>query len=445
MATLGAALASNVLGHSEAEKAFRPWWDNFEDHLIYGLITLGKLRPQVTTSDLTHSLVIYFTGLIVLPTAIINGTPLDCTLCQESICPKNFTSDLPDPKFNAWWVKKFCTLNGTVDSFILYFPFVLLIIALLLILIERGFITIFRAGLELNNFYKLLQSEDLLDENPNKENEEDQNEDDNKIAIEIAQSFGPSSNYFKSYLIRTIFEFVTATCLLVYFAYSGFHVFNTDEEFLYCPVGQHFYQCAGHPQEFYKYVFYISTVIVIMYILCCIYNFLWLFIPQLGSLSGLMNKYKNQFKNENENGNDIVGDLHDVYYNNKDLKLLLDLLASSSGIAPCIRILCLFDKNLRQMAKVGNLKFMHQENETEGKVDLGVEFEDPKAIKNIFSQLDNAVCVYTIEITPSLPSVSHFKKSFGISRHPKNILKFLESLKIFYTFCLFSRGLACVP
>ena len=52
MATLGAALASNVLGHSEAEKAFRPWWDNFEDYLIYGLITLGKLIPVVdTTSD----------------------------------------------------------------------------------------------------------------------------------------------------------------------------------------------------------------------------------------------------------------------------------------------------------------------------------------------------------------------------------------------------------
>ena len=119
----------------------------------------------------THPLMIFsltrdISGLIVLPTAIINGTPLDCTLCQESICPQNYTSDLPDPKFNAWWVKKFCTLNGTVDSFILYFPFVLLISALLLILIERGFITVFRAGLELNNFYKLLQSEDLLNDNP---------------------------------------------------------------------------------------------------------------------------------------------------------------------------------------------------------------------------------------------------------------------------------------
>ena len=117
-----------------------------------------------------------------------------------------------------------------------------------------------------------------------------------------------------------------------------------------------------------------------------------------------------------------MGDLHDVYYNNKDLKLLLDLLAASSGIAPCIRILCLFDKNLRQMAKVGNLKFMHQENEAEGKVDLGVEFEDPTAIKNIFSQLDNAVCVYTIEITPTLPSVSICMKSWCLKITEKSLI-----------------------
>ena len=68
MATLGAALASNVLGHSEAEKAFRPWWDNFEDYLIYGLITLGKLHhkwPQVTS--LTRDLFLQDWSFYLLP------------------------------------------------------------------------------------------------------------------------------------------------------------------------------------------------------------------------------------------------------------------------------------------------------------------------------------------------------------------------------------------
>ena len=43
MASLGASLVTEVLGHSTAEKTFRPWWDILEDYLLYGLITLGKL------------------------------------------------------------------------------------------------------------------------------------------------------------------------------------------------------------------------------------------------------------------------------------------------------------------------------------------------------------------------------------------------------------------
>ena len=42
MATLlGANVATSVLRRSDAEKTFRPWWDNFEDQLVYGLICLG--------------------------------------------------------------------------------------------------------------------------------------------------------------------------------------------------------------------------------------------------------------------------------------------------------------------------------------------------------------------------------------------------------------------
>ena len=51
MATLGNALVNKILGHTQAEKAFRPWWDNFEDFLVYGLVMLGmfgwgETRPQ---------------------------------------------------------------------------------------------------------------------------------------------------------------------------------------------------------------------------------------------------------------------------------------------------------------------------------------------------------------------------------------------------------------
>jgi len=125
MASLGNALVTKILGHSAAEKAFRPWWDNLEDFLVYGLVMLG---------------------LVVAPTAVINSTPLDCNYCQVKStighttiysyhflnnwdCDRNtcnffqdlncfgkFTVNLTqtketDPGFNAWWVKKYCTMT----------------------------------------------------------------------------------------------------------------------------------------------------------------------------------------------------------------------------------------------------------------------------------------------------------------------------------------------
>ena len=49
-ALVGAKVASFVLNHSEAEKAFRPWWDNFEDQLIYGLILLGMKAHMIIST-----------------------------------------------------------------------------------------------------------------------------------------------------------------------------------------------------------------------------------------------------------------------------------------------------------------------------------------------------------------------------------------------------------
>ena len=89
MAAIGTALMGKVLGHTAAEKAFRPWWDTLEDYLIYGLVMLA---------------------IILVPSAIIMGTPLDCNFCQVDHCSSHgeeYVNEKEDPKFNAWWVKKY--------------------------------------------------------------------------------------------------------------------------------------------------------------------------------------------------------------------------------------------------------------------------------------------------------------------------------------------------
>ena len=211
MASIGEALVSKVLGHSAAEKAFRPWWDNLEDYLVYSLVMLGKpiFFPLNTILSLTIS------GLVVLPTALFNGTPLDCTLCSPEVeaCKDKMNSSVsydPKPDYNAWWVKKYCTFTA-IDEFVLYFPYVLLFIAIAIVLIEKGFVTAFRAGLKLNAFYNLLVGESLLEGAITSSTDGKSNKitsakfldvENTKLVFEVAQSFHQSSSYFFSYLTR---------------------------------------------------------------------------------------------------------------------------------------------------------------------------------------------------------------------------------------------------
>ena len=44
MAALGGDLRQQILGHSDAAKAFRPWWDNLEDGIMYSLVVMGKVQ-----------------------------------------------------------------------------------------------------------------------------------------------------------------------------------------------------------------------------------------------------------------------------------------------------------------------------------------------------------------------------------------------------------------
>jgi hypothetical protein len=46
MAALAGDLSKQILSHSDAARAFRPWWDNLEDSLMYSLVIMGKLSSS---------------------------------------------------------------------------------------------------------------------------------------------------------------------------------------------------------------------------------------------------------------------------------------------------------------------------------------------------------------------------------------------------------------
>ena len=70
-----------------------------------------------------------------------------------------------------------------------------------------------------------------------------------------------------------------------------------------------------------------------------------------------MRAYKNNkreaAKKDNEKPDDskILGDLYHIYYKNRDLNRFLELLAMSSGVAPAISFMTLFD-SVRRLNKL---------------------------------------------------------------------------------------------
>ena len=89
----------------------------------------------------------------------------------------------------------------------------------------------------------------------------------------------------------------------------------------------------------------------------------------------------------------------------RDMKLLLDLLAATSGIAPCLKLLCMFDRNLRKMTEVSNLTIDSYYNSEKNRTEAVVKFDDAPALKDIFVKIRDVQCIYSVVINPPINKV----------------------------------------
>ena len=173
-----------------------------------------------------------------------------------------------DPGHHMWYVKTFCT-HKDLGKFTVYFPYILLISALLLMSIERLINKIFKSKEQIEGFHSLLtqknDNEMTLGTGP--EDGQDQMSDEIHT-VEVWQSFKHNSTFFPSYLLRTIFELIFSFMLTLYFVLMGmselinwndlslteitlddFLNLKKDNVRIFCDVHGDFYECAGVPTQ----------------------------------------------------------------------------------------------------------------------------------------------------------------------------------------------------
>ena len=79
---------------------------------------------------------------------------------------------------------------------------------------------------------------------------------------------------------------------------------------------------------------------------------------------------------------DLLGELHEIYYNNnnnKDLRLLLDLLSATSDLAPPLRVMALLDNTFRSQCRP--LVVSLDRTNKNGDGDIVVVFSEAKMVR----------------------------------------------------------------
>ncbi len=196
---------------------------------------------------------------------------------------------------------------------------------------------------------------------------------------ELMQSFRFSNVCFWSYLSRTCLEIVLSISLfLIYFCWG---MPNLERE-IECDVHGLLHSCVLPNHQFYFYILAVSSALLCVYILCNTYNLVWIVCPQLGTMYRIIRRYQDhisdsaydqlrkksvlvaggaqgQGSGQTQHHAISTDNFLAVYFDrrHKDLKLLLNLLAETSGLPESFRILTLFDKKFQSLWKPQNLRF----------------------------------------------------------------------------------------
>ena len=151
-------------------------------------------------------------GIILLPTTVPLGQPLECTFCSSSLmCGHDHGPSGEDPGHNALFVRKHCHQN--MHWIILYYPFILLIMSAVLVIIDRPFTFLLFKSENCDTIYKALVEDGEVEY---KDRQIRQHHLKNVL-------MNSTASYHKSYIFRTFFSLVIAglfIALLSLFTFS---------------------------------------------------------------------------------------------------------------------------------------------------------------------------------------------------------------------------------
>ena len=252
-------------------------------------------------------------------------------------------------------------INSAMSTFLQYLPFVLVLQACLLILLEKAATKIPIIAGQMERFYTTVVENSLFGADP--ESVEDiidfkanaESIGRKRRRNEICIALKGSSIIFYTYIAKNILEVICSICIFLPFnLLFGFRSHSnlqpstciievTDPEY----KGMVHFQCQGKKLEFFFALLYSYSALLVLYSLFSLVALTW--VSRNRQITNLIKKI--QTKHAVENGELLVKSS-----DGKDFMFLFDLLSHSAGIQATMRVLTHADDTFFQICKPSNIK-----------------------------------------------------------------------------------------
>ena len=337
-------LAKKWISEPKYQKVFKHTADVVEDYFCYLLVALGAVALSVRflSSMGTGEAICVITGL-----REENGTSSFDNLGPY---PAGGTVSLVNyANFNQECV------NTAMTGFMQYIPFVLLLQAVAVIIVEKMMMSFPRVSQKIERFYGVIVEESLFGKDPDVA-EDVQDLKANTEAIsrvrrrrEVCMGLKRSSVIFHTYILKNI---LVLLLLLMFIAINV--TFGLEAEVNLSPgtcilrlqeipqlglkSGEVYLQCEGKKVQFFLNLLFVQILVLVLIFICSCVSIIWALLFR--NISVLLQKIEKYH---------VDWDVEIEKTTGRDFLFLFDMLAHTSGIESTLRVLTHADETFRRI------------------------------------------------------------------------------------------------
>lgn len=449
---LGRDVITQAIDCTEAERAFQPWWVTVQHYLVYSLVILGLIALPIncmlsTTGNCSYDyshpdnfalpwkICSFEAGQIIVhkePLDMFSNTVnyinqsmnITASYSHGNFLHLNVSNVLPaiartvekdNIKFHlqknaeGCYVKKnprlfpfhiYWHCVNQLSWLVLYFPYLIFGLALLMVLLERLLTRFFWTGQRIERFYNLLVKDAIKDG----VSWDTLYSRESRLACQqVLYDFRGSSLYYQAYIFQTIGKFSVALLVTCWsMAKQCNKLRDSYKTVHHTSIQGYWHQCTIPANGLNLVIFDVVNGVLIMIMISSLFTLIWyLRILAPWNCAGWvantkLGKVMNICKEEVKPFPRVIDE---IYFHSLDMRLLLNILTETNGLWAPLLILSLFDPNFRQLFNA-QLAKVSSTTPYKGRRNVTIKWQEPAAAHLVSGSMGQEHMMYVADLTP---------------------------------------------